>query len=145
VVSVILLSWHRELLSQSFVFFFLRFALCNLWIPCFCLSNKKKKNFQLFQFRVVFRVLEGKLTGLFSESFHVITRSLVSFHDFFFWALVILFFLSVLDKFLWICLYFFDGRWLCSLRCVNILVRRAVKFFWIILELVGKFWSLFKF
>ena len=73
----------------------------------FLFIQQKEKEFSalLVQGRVQ---SSWRKTGLFSESFHVITRSLVSFHDFFFWALVILLSLSVLDKFLWACSYFFD-------------------------------------
>jgi hypothetical protein len=162
-------SWFRQVLTHMVSYSFLSPSWCTR-IRCICLTPRslyiyiyilrcalcfcefcafvyptKRKEFSVLVFIQGCALSSWRKIGLFSESFHVITWSLVSFHDFFVWVLFILFFLSVLDKFLWICLYFFDGRWLCSLRCVNILVRRAVKFFWIILELVGKFWSLFKF
>jgi hypothetical protein len=133
--------------TTFFIYIYIYILRCALCFCEFCafVYPTKRKEFSVLVFIQGCALSSWRKIGLFSESFHVITWSLVSFHDFFVWVLFILFFLSVLDKFLWICLYFFDGRWLCSLRCVNILVRRAVKFFWIILELVGKFWSLFKF
>ena len=136
---------HTTFFIYIYIYIYiLRCALCFCEFCAFVYPTKRKE-FSVLVFIQGSALSSWRKIGLFSESFHVITWSLVSFHDFFVWVPFILFFLSVLDKFLWICLYFFDGRWLCLLRRVNILVRRAVKLLWIVLELVGKFWSLFKF